>query len=325
MDAHIEFALGIGGAAHGRRFDTEDEIAAALRMPELAWLHLDGTHPDTPGWIARHLDYLEAPVRMALLEAETRPRTLRIGDGALVILRGIDTRPDQDPEDMLAVRVWIDAGRAISISRHPFAQIRAIADEIAAGQGPRTGGEFLGRLIEDLTQGIEAQVSDLDARADRLEAATFADPLAEGLRAELADQRLELTELRRFSLPQRDAVARVLRGCPDWLAERDRRLMAEQLDQLTRVTETLDAVREQLQTLRDEIAGAHDEQLNRNLYVLSVISAVFLPLGFLTGLMGINLAGMPGASWGPAFWVFSLALLATGGVVLAILRLFRIL
>ena len=42
------------------------------------------------------------------------------------------------------------------------------------------------------------------------------------------------------------------------------------------------------------------------MYVLSVIAAVFLPLGFLTGLLGINVGGMPGADNAAAFWLVCL-------------------
>jgi zinc transporter len=39
--------------------------------------------------------------------------------------------------------------------------------------------------------------------------------------------------------------------------------------------------------------------------VLSVIAAIFLPLGFLTGLLGINVGGIPGADNPHAFLIFS--------------------
>ena len=45
--------------------------------------------------------------------------------------------------------------------------------------------------------------------------------------------------------------------------------------------------------------------MNKNLYLLSVIAAVFLPLGFLTGLLGINVGGVPGVDDPSAFWIFS--------------------
>ena len=37
------------------------------------------------------------------------------------------------------------------------------------------------------------------------------------------------------------------------------------------------------------------EQTNKRMYILSVVAAIFLPLSFLTGLLGINVGGIPGA------------------------------
>ena len=43
--------------------------------------------------------------------------------------------------------------------------------------------------------------------------------------------------------------------------------------------------------------------MNRTMYALSVIAGIFLPLGLLTGLLGINVGGMPGVENGWAFWI----------------------
>jgi zinc transporter len=56
------------------------------------------------------------------------------------------------------------------------------------------------------------------------------------------------------------------------------------------------------------LGNALSDRLNRNLYTLSVVTAIFLPLGFLTGLFGINIGGMPGVEDEQAFFVFAGAL-----------------
>jgi zinc transporter len=55
--------------------------------------------------------------------------------------------------------------------------------------------------------------------------------------------------------------------------------------------------------------------------VLAIVSAIFLPLSFLTGLMGMNVAGLPGTENPWSFWI--LVGLMTG-VAAVILVLFRI-
>ena len=49
--------------------------------------------------------------------------------------------------------------------------------------------------------------------------------------------------------------------------------------------------------------------MNNRMYVLSVITAIFLPLGFLTGLLGVNVGGIPGGQKPAAFIVFCLILI----------------
>ncbi|MEO0500584.1 MAG: CorA family divalent cation transporter, partial [Pseudomonadota bacterium] len=54
---------------------------------------------------------------------------------------------------------------------------------------------------------------------------------------------------------------------------------------------------------KDDIQNRQNERMNRNMYVLSIVAAIFLPLGFLTGLFGINVGGMPGVDNVDAFWI----------------------
>lgn len=321
---HIAFAYALAGARRGRALDDDEAIARALRADAPAWLHLQADHPEADAWIDAHMSYLDPSIRDALTEPQTRPRTLTTGNGILVFLRAINLNEGADPEDMVSLRLYVDPARVVSLSRRGVRTVEMLAAAVGAGSGPIRTGALLADLVEHTTDGIEAQIADLEDRAEAVEAATIADPMG-GNRSEVSDQRLELTELRRFLTPQREAVREILRARVDWLRDGDRAKIGEQADQLTRVTESLEALREQLQTIRDEIESARADRLNRNLYVLSVISAVFLPLGFLTGLMGINLAGMPGATWAPAFWIFSAALVAVAGLVLALLRVARIL
>lgn len=308
MPDFIRFAYSLEAAdtdgKPGTALNDSEAIAAALAAPEPAWVHLQADYPGTVEWMERYLAYLPAPVRAALLEPQTRPRALAYGDGVLVILRGVNLNPGADPEDMVSVRMWVAEGRVVSLSKRPLVSLDTLAEEVAAGEGPRGSGTLLARLIELLNGRIEDHLTSLDAEGDGLEQAVLAgaDP---ALRARVTDIRGELVDLRRFLVPQRDAVGTLSRERAPVLNGDDRLRLAEAYDRLVRAVEEVESLRDRLVVLKDELASVLSDRLNRNLYLLSVISAVFLPLGVLTGLMGINLAGMPGANWPPAFWVFT--------------------
>lgn len=136
------------------------------------------------------------------------------------------------------------------------------------------------------------------------------------LRAQAAE--LHLTPLSSvLSLPAVHGVG------PLWLSQPQRYQLQESQDQVIRYIEDIDALRERAQIVKDELSNALSDEMNRNLYQLSLITAIFLPLGFLTGLLGINVGGVPGAEAPTAFWVFCGMLTLIVGLQLAVFRRLR--
>jgi zinc transporter len=80
-------------------------------------------------------------------------------------------------------------------------------------------------------------------------------------------------------------------------------------DRLLHHLDSLEAFRERASVLQAELSNRMSEQLNSRMYVLSIVAAMFLPLGFLTGLVGINLGGIPGSESPFGFLVFSLLMI----------------
>ncbi len=73
---------------------------------------------------------------------------------------------------------------------------------------------------------------------------------------------------------------------------------------MIRHLEDLEAVRDRAVVTQEELVNRLSDQLNKRMYVLSIIAAIFLPLGFFTGLLGINVGGIPGAENPWAFTIF---------------------
>ena len=74
---------------------------------------------------------------------------------------------------------------------------------------------------------------------------------------------------------------------------------------------------------KQDLVNALSDRLNRNLYVLSVVTAIFLPLGFLTGLFGINIGGMPGVDNNIAFSIFLIGLIVVVSIQIILFKLFK--
>ncbi|MBC7147246.1 MAG: zinc transporter ZntB [Thioclava marina] len=301
------------------------DIVAALRDERLAWAHLDGTHPQAQRWIREELDYLDPQAVEALLDVDTRPRMSVVGEGILVILRAINFNEGEDPEDMVSLRMYLDRERILTISRKRVRAIERMNQTLHDGGGPSDPGTFLVRLTEDIVSSIGNFQRELDEQAETLEDQVYSGQ-ADHMRQDVLELRLKVIAARRYILPQRDALLRVSQAESPVIDEVTQREIEEETLKMTRIAEDMDELRDQAQVLREELSSQLSDRVNRNTFVLSVVSAIFLPLGFLTGLFGVNLGGMPGLTSASAFTylVITCVLIVVGQlVVMGLMRLLK--
>jgi zinc transporter len=292
-----------------------DRDAALAWQPDqgLLWLHFDIKEDETKKWLLADKQLPEV-VTAALLASETRPRANTIGDGVLLSLRGVNLNPGANPVDMVSISLWIEANRIISTRRRHLLSVDDVVDSL--DDHPLTGaGDMVVRLADRLVRRTSDVIDSLDDHISNLEthAAQQSDELN---RTDLANLRRDAIALRRYLAPQREALSQLHRGNFSWLTDADNLNLREVGDRLILYLEDLDAFRERASVLQAELVSRLSEQLNQRMYVLSIVAAMFLPLGFLTGLLGINLGGIPGAQSPFGFMTFSLLMLVIAGLQL---------
>jgi zinc transporter len=286
------------------------------------WAHLDRDDPRTDEWL-RAESGLDPVVIDALLAEETRPRCAPMSGGIVVILRGVNLNPGADPEDMVSLRVWLGEARIITVRRRRGTAVDDVLERLDAGSGPNTAAEVLVVLAERLIDEMAPVVEDLDDNLDALEVEALTEASDE-LRPQLAAFRRQAITLRRHIAPQREALL-TLWGLPTGLLQdRDRTRVREVCDRITRHVEDLDALRERAAVTHEELGTWVAEVTSRRMYIMALVSAVFLPLGMLTGLLGVNLGGVPGTQNEWAFWILTAALGVIGAATVWLLRVRRL-
>jgi zinc transporter len=282
------------------------------------WVHLDYAIPDAETWLAMRSG-IDPLMRESLLDADPRPRALAIDNRVLLMVRGINLNEGAHPEDMVSMRCWIEDRRVITMRHRRMYAVRDVARRIEEGRGARSAGDMVAALIEAVLEPVVTCVDRLDDDAARYEEDALGAQPPE-VRSALADLRRRAISLRRFVGPQREAFAKLAALDVPWLDDAARARLREAADRMTRTVEELDAARDRAAITHEELAGRLSEVSGKRLYVLSIITAVFLPLGFVTSLLGVNVGGVPGrdVDWG--FWVLCGMFMTA---VLAQLWLFR--
>ncbi|MEM8756354.1 MAG: CorA family divalent cation transporter [Planctomycetota bacterium] len=108
------------------------------------------------------------------------------------------------------------------------------------------------------------------------------------------------------------------RDRPGVVAERDAAELRIAGEQVARVVDALEELRDRAAVTQDEIRARQDVRLNRTVYLLTIVATIALPLSLLTGLLGINVGGIPlaGSPWGFAAVCALMAVVAAAEVAL---------
>jgi zinc transporter len=289
---------------------TWDDLSSPLPEQGFLWIHLQRDVAETRDFLFT-TSGLPSVACEALVAAESRPRTTTFDEGIIVDIRGVNMNPGANAEDMVSLRLWCDGERVISVRRRRLMAVDDVREAIRRHRAPKTPAALVIMLADGLTLRMGGVISDLDEQVDDLEEAVVTAESNE-LRFALSAIRRQAIGLRRFIGPDREAIQRLVNDPADWMDHGDRLRLREVADKITRYIEDLDSARERAAVVQDELSSRLAERLNKNTYVLSVIAAIFLPLSLLTGVLGINVGGIPGEKWPWSFTAVTVGLFVLG-------------
>lgn len=267
------------------------------------WYHFNRNDPATQALFDAD-EGVDVIATRTLLAADTRPRTIIRGQDVLINLRGVNLNPGAEPEDMIPLRFFIQEGRVISCNGKPLKAITDMVERLETQIVSKTPGGFIASFALAIIDRMSPTITDMNEQVDELEEMIEGDARDrhENARGKVAELRREAILLRRYLAPQKDALTTLSQQNLPWISSDDQLRLRDAADQATRVAEELDAVRERCAIVKDQLTDIRAEQMNQNMMILSVVAAVFLPLGLLSGMMGINVGGMPWTETDMGFW-----------------------
>lgn len=287
-----------------------DDVSSDGAACDWIWIHLDAKHEETRRWLNGPAAIPPAAAR-ALLAPETRPHVTTFDRGIVVNLRGVNLNEGDDPEDMVSIRVWLEEKRLITARLRRVKAAQDLRVDFSTGKPTASPSMLLARIATRLSERMEPFVQEIEDKIDALEEEILAGD-GRGVRPKLAETRQVAVIVRRFIAPQREAVARLASDDIALFTSTEKIEFREVADRVTRLTEDIDAARERAMVLQDQLTDQRAEEMNRNMMILSIAASIFLPLGFLTGLFGINVGGMPGVDSPAAFWLVVAACVVLG-------------
>lgn len=227
----------------------------------------------------------------SLCVRDSRPRALLLSDESLLLnIRTVNT--GDNPEDMISIRVWMNARMLVSVYRTEAKAIKNIEKNLLMGEGPKTLDSFLLQLLERTLDHISEVTCALDKEVDDVEY-KIAKQTWKITRGQLSELRHRVMQLRRYLVPERDAIGRLQAIKIEWISELNLVRLREVNNEVLRLLEDVDSAKERTTMLYEELFNIGQEKINQKIFILSMVTLIFMPITFLSGLFGVNVGGLP--------------------------------
>ena len=306
----------------GYRFDAGADVARPLSLDEaavwlhdahppsgdFAWLHFNLSHAQAERWIERHAGLPDAFFD-ALRESTHSTRIERDDDALIAVLNDVHFDFGFEPSDISTLWICVRPQLVVTARSRPLRSIDALRTAVRDGRSPRSSVELLEQLMRAQAGGLVGILRGVTARVDDVE-----DKLLAGRRdrerSNLGTLRRLLVRLQRLLAPEPAALFRVLHHPPAWMAEDDLQQLRGSTEEFSVVLRDMQGLQERIKLLQEEIAAGVNEDNNRSLFVLTVVTVLALPINILAGLFGMNVGGVPLADSPHGFWILVSLVLA---------------
>lgn len=265
------------------------------------WLHFNLSHAQAERWLARHAGLSDVFFE-TLKEGLHSTRIERADDLLIAVINDVHFDFSFEPSDISTL--WISVGPRLVVTARaqPLRSVDALRTAVKAGDAPRSTTELLEHLLRAQADVLVNVVRGVTTRIDAIEDELLTGRLVHK-RAQLGMLRRVLVRLQRLLAPEPAALFRLLQNPPAWIDDSDAQELSGATEEFSVVLRDMAALQERIKLLQEEIADNVNEDNNRSLFVLTVVTVLALPINILAGLFGMNVGGIPLAEHKHGFWI----------------------
>lgn len=269
--------------------------------------------PEFKVWLKKEVGDFVAEL---LTVPNTRTRCTVLDDKAMVVLRV--ARPGAEPDDVgrQLLSLLIEKGRVIVASELNIVDLLGLGQWQQTHHAPLSPADLVARLALRAADRMEPLIERMGDNLDDVEEMLMLGK-RQDVGSKLARLRRTLIHLRRLVWPQRDVLNTLEIEDLSFLTARDRTRLREASARTARLGDELQSLSERAVLVHEQILDTRAEQMNQTMLVLAAVTVVFMPLTVISGILGMNLSGIPFHDSPWAFWVVLAGLVALAmGLVL---------
>jgi magnesium transporter len=288
-----------------RRIDPAELGDALEQRDGFVWIDLAGSTQEESDLLHDERLALDPLVVEDMLEDRHLPKVEAYGDQIGLTVHGLSLE-EMDEVTTMELDVAIKERLLVTFHVGELRSVTAVGERIDRnGPGLIQRPVELAHLVLDTMNDIFVPLLDtFELRLDVIEEEILTRP-SEETRHEIYRLQRDVIQLRRAVVPQAEAIRRLGRDRIGLISEKDRKLFSDLYDHLYRIGELTNSYLQLADSAMSAYRSALDDQLNDMLRVLTLISALLLPITVIGSIYGMNFEHMPELAWPwayPAVW-----------------------
>jgi magnesium transporter len=299
-------------------------VAAALGRHAVVWVDVTGLADlELVRAIGRTFGF--HPLALEdVINVHQRPKVEEYEDHVYIATRMLTASPEAGSEQL---SLFAGASFVVTFQERPGDVFEPVRERLRHGRGQirSLGPDYLAyALLDAVIDGYFPVLERYGERLEELEDRVVAEP-HNALASEIHEMKRDLLALRRCVWPQREMINTLIRDENPCIKEQTRIYLRDCYDHCIQLMDMLETYREIASGLIDVYLSSMSTRLSEVMKVLTIIATIFIPLGFIASLYGMNFDpavspwNMPELEW---YWGYPAALALMLAVALGLLGFF---
>lgn len=238
---------------------------------------------------------VHALVREDIVDVNQRPKYEEYKEGIFIVMNPLfyDEKEDRVNTEMASLYFGDDFLLSFQeTSNDVFSEVR---DRIIEGRGRIRSKEvdYLAyALIDKVVDSYVVIMDQIEEDLEELELNILRSP-KEVYKDRIHYFKVETLKIRKAVSPLKEAIYQILNSEHNFINEDTKIYVRDVDDHLSQVYETLEGFRDRLSGLQDLYISEVTFKMNKVMQLLTIVTAIFVPLSFIVGLYGMNFENMP--------------------------------
>jgi len=296
---------------------TLEDALAKRSADSVNWLNISGLHDTSLIKTIGEVFDLHPLVLEDIVSPRQRPKVEYFDGYIYIVMRML--RFDREGEvDNEQLSIVLGPDYVLTFQERPGDVFEPVRERIRHGKGRirKLEPDYLAYALMDIM--VDTYFVMLESYGETIEALEeelLRDPSPKSLE-KVTGLKRDMLYLRKAVWPLRELISSLLREDSSLMGETVRTFIRDVYDHAIQVIDTVETLRDVLSGLHDFYLSSLSFKMNEVMKVLTIVGTIFIPLGFLAGIFGMNFERMPELHWryGYAFfWLLALSL--AGGML----------